>query len=75
MTFSAYEQKEWDRLQKRKADALSKKARRLLPAAARDRVAAAADVVKQTPAADIASAAYASAATELGKGSSGMPRR
>ncbi|HRV67702.1 MAG TPA: hypothetical protein P5074_15210, partial [Candidatus Nanopelagicales bacterium] len=67
MGLSSYEQKEWDRLQKRKDDALSKKARHLLPAAARDRVSKAADVVRQTPAAEVAGAAYASAATELGK--------
>jgi hypothetical protein len=67
MTLSAYEQWEWDHLQKRKEHALSKKARHLLPAAARDRAAVVADVIKQTPAADVATAAYASAATELGK--------
>lgn len=67
MQLSPYEQKEWDRLQKRKADALGKKARHLLPAAARDRVSRAADAVKRNPASEVAGAAYASAATELGK--------
>ena len=67
MTLSAYEQKEWDRLQQRKADALSKKARHLLPAAARDRISTAVDVVKQAPGADLAVTAYANATTELGK--------
>lgn len=67
MTLSPYEQKEWDLLQKRRDDALSKKARHLLPAAARDRVSKVADAVKQNPAAEVAGAAYASAATELGK--------
>lgn len=67
MTLSVYEQAEWDRLQKRKADALGKKARHLLPAVARDRVSAVANVVRQSPAAEAAGAAYASAATELGK--------
>lgn len=67
MQLSSYEQKEWDRLQKRKDDALSKKARHLLPAAARDRVSKVADAAKQTPGSGVAGAAYASAATELGK--------
>lgn len=67
MTLSAYEQQQWDRLQKRKDDALSKKARHLLPAAARDRVGAVAQIVKKTPVAEAAGAAYTGAATELGK--------
>lgn len=67
MTLSAYEQKEWDRLQQRKADALSKKARHLLPTAARDRISTAVDAVKQAPAAELAGTAYANATTELGK--------
>lgn len=67
MTLSAYEQKEWDRLQQRKADALSKKARHLLPTAARDRISTAVDTVKQAPAAELAGTAYANATTELGK--------
>lgn len=67
MTLSPYEQTEWDRLQKRKADALNKKARHLLPAAARDRVSKVAVAVKNTPAAERAGAAYGGAATELGK--------
>lgn len=67
MQLSAYEQNEWQRLQKRKEAALTKKARHLLPVAARDRVFKTADGVKGTPAAEVAGAAYASAATELGK--------
>src|SRR3954462_177993 len=67
MTLSPYEQQEWDRLQKRKHDALNKKARHLLPAATRERATALRKVVRQTPAAEAAAAAYAGAATELGK--------
>jgi hypothetical protein len=67
MTLSSYEQAEWDRLQKRKEDALRKKARHLLPVSARDRVSAATNVIKQNPAAEAVGLAYASAATELGK--------
>ncbi len=67
MTLSEYEMKEWDRLQQRKADALGKKARHLLPTAARDRISAAVDVAKQSPGAELAGSAYASATTELGK--------
>lgn len=67
MTLSAYEQQEWDRLQKRKDEALNKKARHLLPAAARERAAAVAEAVQRTPAAEAAAAAYAGAANELGR--------
>lgn len=67
MTLSEYEKKEWDRLQQRKADALSKKARHLLPTAARDRVSAAVDAVRHTPGVDVAVEAYADATTGLGK--------
>ena len=67
MTLSAYEQQEWDRLQKRKADALNRKARHLLPAAARERVGAVTKAVQKTPGAEAAAAAYAGAATELGR--------
>lgn len=67
MTLSEYEKKEWIRLQQRKADTLSKQARHLLPTAARDRISAVVDVVKQAPAAELAGSAYASAATGLGK--------
>lgn len=67
MTLSPYEEQEWDRLQKRKEDALNKKARHLLPAAARERVAAVTEAVQSTPAAEAAAAAYAGAATELGR--------
>ena len=66
MSLSPYEQQEWDRLQKRKEDALGKKARHLLPARAREKVTEVAEVVKKTPAAEVAGAAYASAANELG---------
>lgn len=52
MTLSPYEQQEWDRLQTRKDDALNKKARHLLPAAARERVTAVTEAVKKTPAAE-----------------------
>jgi hypothetical protein len=38
VTLSEYEKKEWDSLQQRKANALSKKARPLLPTAVRDRI-------------------------------------
>ncbi len=67
MTLSPYEQQEWERLQKRKQDALNRKARHLLPAAARERVTAAKEIVMKTPAAEAAAAAYAGAATELGR--------
>jgi hypothetical protein len=67
VTLSEYEKKEWDRLQQRKADTLSKKARHLLPTAARDRVSAAVDAVRHTPGVDVAAEAYADAMTGLGK--------
>lgn len=66
MTLSDYEKKEWDRLQQRKAAALSERARHLLPAAARDRVSAAVDVVRHSPGVDVAADAYAAALSELG---------
>jgi hypothetical protein len=67
VTLSEYEKKEWDSLQQRKADALSRKARHLLPTAVRDRISATVDVVKQAPAAELAAAAYGSASTDLGR--------
>ena len=67
MTLSAYEQREWDRLQKRKADSLSKKTREFLPTKARDRLAVVADKAKNAPGADKVAAAYAVAAQGLGK--------
>lgn len=67
VTLSEYEEKEWDRLQQRKADALSKKARYLLPTAARDRVSTAVDPLRHTPGVDVAAEAYADATTGLGK--------
>lgn len=67
MAISAYEQREWDRLQKRKGEAVNKKARQLLPASARKRVVAVTEAVQRTPAAEAAASAYAGAATELGR--------
>jgi len=66
VTLSDYEKKEWDRLQKRKAATLNKKARHLLPAAARDRVSVVANAVRHAPGADGAADAYASAMEALG---------
>jgi hypothetical protein len=66
VTLSDYEKKEWDRLKQRKAAALSKKARHLLPAAARDRVSAVVGAVGHSQGADVAADAYASAAKGLG---------
>jgi hypothetical protein len=67
VTLSAYEEKEWDLLQKRKADVLNKKARNLLPAATRDRISAVGDIARHAPGAEIAAAAYSGAAKGLGK--------
>ena len=67
MTLSDYEQREWKRLQKRKADSLHKKARNLLPSGARERLAAVSDKAKSVPGADKVSAAYSAAAQGLGK--------
>jgi hypothetical protein len=67
VTLSRYEKKEWDRLQQRKAGALRKKARHLLPTAARDRVSAAVDAVRHTPGVGVAAEAYADGAKALGK--------
>jgi hypothetical protein len=67
MTLSAYEQKEWDRLQKRKADALGKQARQLIPQQARERLAALGEKAKNVPGADKVTAAYNGAARGVGK--------
>ncbi|MFG2804146.1 EcsC family protein [Streptomyces massasporeus] len=67
MTFSAYEQQEWDKLQKRKAASLSKEARKILPQSARDRLASLGQKVKSAPGADKVAAAYGGAARGLGK--------
>lgn len=67
MTLSAYEQREWDQLQKRKANALNAKVRHLLPAAARDRASTMVDVAKRVPVAELAEAAYATVVAEMGK--------
>lgn len=66
MRLSSYEQREWDRLQQRKAASLRKQPRRL-PAKARDRLSAAADKAKTAPGADKVLAGYATAARGLGK--------
>ncbi|MFJ3104037.1 EcsC family protein [Streptomyces sp. NPDC086835] len=67
MTLSAYEQREWDRLQKRKADSLNKQARNLLPQQARNRLASLGQKAMSTPGADKVAAAYKGAARGLGK--------
>lgn len=67
MNLSAYEQREWDRLQKRKADSLNKQARNLLPQQARDRLASLGQKAMSTPGADKVAAAYNGAARGLGK--------
>lgn len=67
MQLSDYEQNEWNRLQKRKEVALNKKARHLVPVAARDRISKASNAIKNSPASEVAGAAYLSAATGLGK--------
>ncbi|MCX4741800.1 EcsC family protein [Streptomyces antibioticus] len=67
MTLSAYEQQEWDKLQKRKAASLSKEARKILPQSARERLASLGQKVKNAPGADKAAGAYGGAARGLGK--------
>ncbi|WP_242608565.1 EcsC family protein [Actinomadura formosensis] len=64
---SAYEKKEWERLQERKDNALGKKPRKLLPIGARERLSAAAEKTKNAPGADKVIAAYTTAAQGLGK--------
>lgn len=67
MTLSDYEREEWRRLQERKHDALSKRARHVIPAAAKAQVAKATAAVKSSTVGEAANAAYATAATELAK--------
>lgn len=67
MTLSAYEQDQWDRLQKARTETLSKQARQLLPAGARGRLSSAIGHAQGSRAGEMAGAAYASAASELGK--------
>jgi len=73
MTLSAYEQREWKRLQKRKADSISKKARNVLPSAAREKLTAVGEKVKDAPGADRVSAAYSAAAQGHGKHQAAPP--
>ncbi|MGI5253572.1 EcsC family protein [Actinacidiphila glaucinigra] len=75
MTLSAYEQREWDRLQKRKAAALDKQTRNLLPQQARDRLASLAQKARSAPGADKVAAAYGGAAMGLGKAVGGTASR
>ena len=66
VTLSDYENKEWERLQKHKVAAISKKAGRLLPAPARLRASTAAAGVRRAPGAAVVTDAYISATNELG---------
>lgn len=72
MTLSAYEQREWKRLQKRKADSLHKNARNLLPSGARERIAAVGDKARSVPG---AAAAYSAVAQGLGKATASTSSR
>ncbi|GIH27110.1 hypothetical protein Aph01nite_54200 [Acrocarpospora phusangensis] len=74
MTLSAYEQREWDRLQKRKAASLNKQARNLLPQPARDRLASLGQKATSTPGANVA-AAHGVAAKGLSKAVGGTASR
>lgn len=67
MALSAYEQREWDRLQQRKADALNKRVRKILPQSARDRLASLGQKARNAPGAEKVVAAYSGAAQGLGK--------
>ena len=67
MTLSDYEKKQWEDLQKRKAAALSKKARHLFPSAVRGLASSASDFATHIPGYDTAGEAYANAAEGLGK--------
>ncbi|KPC78706.1 EcsC family protein [Streptomyces sp. NRRL S-4] len=67
MTLSAYEQREWDRLQERKAAALSKQTRKFIPQQARDRLTSLGQKARSAPGADKVAAAYGGAAKGLGK--------
>ncbi len=66
MSLSSYEQAEWDKLQSRRAAAVGRKTRHLVPRSARERASEAADAAKILPGADAAAEAYASATRELG---------
>lgn len=72
MTLSAYEQLEWKRLQKRKADSLHKNAHNLLPSGARERIAAVGDKARSVPG---AAAAYSAVAQGLGKATASTSSR
>ncbi|MFF0291373.1 EcsC family protein [Streptomyces sp. NPDC005262] len=67
MTLSAYEQREWDRLQERKAASLNKQTRNVIPQQARDRLASLGQKAMSAPGADKVAAAYGVAAKGLGK--------
>lgn len=67
MTLSAYEQLEWERLQKRKAASLGKQTRNFIPQQARDRLASLGQKAKNAPGADKVAAAYGGAAKGLSK--------
>ncbi|MFD9570103.1 EcsC family protein [Streptomyces sp. NPDC059982] len=67
MTLSAYEQREWDLLQKRKAASLGKQTRKILPQQARERLASLGQKAMKAPGADKVAAAYSGAARGLGK--------
>ncbi|MFJ2107577.1 EcsC family protein [Streptomyces microflavus] len=75
MTLSAYELREWDRLQERKAAALSKRARTFLPPQARERLASLGEKARSAPGADKVAAAYGGAAKGLGKAVGGTASR
>ncbi|MFC7793173.1 EcsC family protein [Streptomyces cinereoruber] len=67
MTLSAYEQQEWERLQKRKEASLNKQVRSFIPRQARDRLALLGQKAMNAPGADKVAAAYGGAAKGLGK--------
>jgi hypothetical protein len=67
MSLSEYELREWEKLRKRKENALGKEVRRLLPPAARDRLATLGEKAKNVPGADKVTTAYAGAARGIGK--------
>lgn len=67
MTLSAYEKREWDRLQERKEAALNKQTRNFIPQQARDRLTSLGQKAMSAPGADKVAAAYGGAAKGLGK--------
>lgn len=75
MTLSAYEQQEWDRLQKRKAASLNKQPRNVLPQGARDRLSSLGQKAMSAPGADKVAAAYGGAAKGLAKAVGGTASR